>query len=418
MKLKKVVSFVLALSLVLSQAGGQAVSKATKKQQSVISLSKTAYTLAPDATVKLQAKVSRSLKKQKLVWKSNKKSVATVNQKGVVKAVKNGKATITIGIKGSNKTAKCRITVATPVTSVKLTTPNIIYLQVSEKSQIKAQAKPAKASNRKLTYSSNNADVVEVSNKGVVLAKAIGNADITVKAADGSGKKAKIKVVVTEATTENATTMATTQASQQNNTQASEVTTEAQKEPTTQASEATTEAQKEPTTQASETTTEQPKKIVNTVQLEFVGEYMEDINNCYEDDVVHIIRNYEELQEVIAEYEALKANEQFQYYSEDIQTLIAKFNSYDASYFEENTLCFYHKKYQILYEDYELEKVQKETNQKGEGYIQLYVNKIEQPYLGDSQLGTHGDLGGFAYFVQLAKKDAENIKDVSVIMGY
>lgn len=32
---------------------------------------------------------------------------------------------------------------------------------------------------------------------------------------------------------------------------------------------------------------------------------------------------------------------------------------------EENTLYFYHKKYQILYEDYELEKMKKEINQKG-----------------------------------------------------
>ncbi len=70
-------------------------------------------TLQKGKKIKLRVKkVPKSLKKRKIVWKSNKKKVASVTKKGVVKAKRKGKATIKAYIKGNKKIyGKCVITV-------------------------------------------------------------------------------------------------------------------------------------------------------------------------------------------------------------------------------------------------------------------------------------------------------------------
>ena len=68
------------------------------------------------ATIQVGQNLTLKLKnnKKKITWKTSKKAVATVSKKGVVKAKKVGKATITA--KAGGKTYKCKITVkkATP----------------------------------------------------------------------------------------------------------------------------------------------------------------------------------------------------------------------------------------------------------------------------------------------------------------
>lgn len=64
-------------------------------------------------------KISNKIKNAKYVWKTSKKSVATVSSKGIVKAVGKGSAVISCSIKVNNKTKytlKCKITVTEPVT--------------------------------------------------------------------------------------------------------------------------------------------------------------------------------------------------------------------------------------------------------------------------------------------------------------
>ena len=80
-----------------------------KKLTPTIKLSATKKTLKKGKTYKL--KVSKLAKGDAVKsFKTSKKSVATVTSKGVIKAKKKGKATITVTLK-SGKTAKCKITV-------------------------------------------------------------------------------------------------------------------------------------------------------------------------------------------------------------------------------------------------------------------------------------------------------------------
>ena len=71
-------------------------------------------TVVVGATLKLTAKLSPTGAKTAYTWTSSDKKVATVNSKGVVKALKAGKATITVKT-ANGKKATCKVTVRAAV---------------------------------------------------------------------------------------------------------------------------------------------------------------------------------------------------------------------------------------------------------------------------------------------------------------
>lgn len=86
-----------------------------EKPKPVIILSKAKVSLERKEKTKLRASVKNSTG-SKIIWKSNRKSVATVNKYGQISAKKSGKALITARISGTNITAKCVVTVEKYVT--------------------------------------------------------------------------------------------------------------------------------------------------------------------------------------------------------------------------------------------------------------------------------------------------------------
>ncbi len=145
-----------------------------------------------------------------VTWTSSKKSVATVDQNGVVKAKKKGTATITA--KSNGKKYTCKVTVKQPVTKVKLNQKNI-RISIGKTYKLKATATPTSANNRKVSWSSSNKSVVTVSSSGQIKAISAGTATITAKAKDGSGKKATCKVQVKTPVTSGAAAGSQTNAS-------------------------------------------------------------------------------------------------------------------------------------------------------------------------------------------------------------
>ncbi|MBR2315259.1 MAG: Ig-like domain-containing protein [Clostridia bacterium] len=75
-----------------------------------------------------------------------------------------------------------------------------VTLYVGETYKLKATVSPSNASNKKVTWSSSNKKVATVSSSGKLTAKKAGKVTITVKAKDGSGKKATVKVTVKKPT--------------------------------------------------------------------------------------------------------------------------------------------------------------------------------------------------------------------------
>lgn len=94
---------VLVLALVMSLFAPQTVSAAKKKKK--VKLNKKKVTLTVGRQVRLKLKNN----KKKVKWSSNKKKIATVSKKGVVKAKKKGTARITAKV--GKKKYTCKVTV-------------------------------------------------------------------------------------------------------------------------------------------------------------------------------------------------------------------------------------------------------------------------------------------------------------------
>ena len=161
-----------------------------------VSLNKTSLTMKVGDTQTLVATVSPSDAADKSVsWSSNNTSVASVSSSGVVTAKAVGTATITVKTKDGDKTATCSVTVnPINVTGVSLN-KNSMSLLVGETQTLTATVSPNNATDKSVTWSSNNTSVASVSSSGVVTAKAVGTATITVKTNDG-GKTATCSVTV------------------------------------------------------------------------------------------------------------------------------------------------------------------------------------------------------------------------------
>ncbi len=192
--LKRVIATMLVLILTATSVdlSAWAVQAAKKSSQSV-TLKYSDYTLKKGKKVKLKAVVKG--KQKKLVWSSSNSKVASVNSKGVVKGLKKGTAKITVKIKGTKKKDTCKIRVGTPVSKVTVSESQVT-LNVGESKTITGKVSPSSASNKKVTYSVADFSIATVNNKGTITAIKEGTTTVTVKAADGSNKKATVSVVV------------------------------------------------------------------------------------------------------------------------------------------------------------------------------------------------------------------------------
>ena len=92
------------------------------------------------------------------------------------------------------------ITVTQLVTGITVS-PTSVTLEEGKTQQLTANIMPSNATNKTVSWSSNNANVATVSNTGLVTAKAAGKATITVKAKDGSNQTATCEITVETAGT-------------------------------------------------------------------------------------------------------------------------------------------------------------------------------------------------------------------------
>lgn len=108
----------------------------------------------------------KGIKKKTVKWISNKKSIATVSKKGVVKAKNYGKTTIIAKVK--NKKYRCKVTVAKPYlnnTSLTLQEGQTYQLQLND-------------TREKIQWYSTDPSVATVSSDGLVFANTQGETEI------------------------------------------------------------------------------------------------------------------------------------------------------------------------------------------------------------------------------------------------
>ena len=130
---------------------------------------------------------------QSVDWESSTPSVATVSG-GIVEALSAGTTTITVTTRDGGEKASCNITVIIPVESVALN-ENSVTIREGETYTLIATVSPFDAEDKSVTWSSSNTMVASVSSSGVISAKSVGNATITVKTNDGA-KTATCQVTV------------------------------------------------------------------------------------------------------------------------------------------------------------------------------------------------------------------------------
>jgi uncharacterized protein YjdB len=167
-----------------------------------VTVTPTTATLSVGGTQQLTPTVAPANATNKTVsYSSNNTGVATVNGSGLVTAIASGSATITVTTQDGNKTATAAITVNSSnvaITSVSLS-PTTAALSVGGTQQLTPTVLPSNATNKAVSYASNNTGVATVNASGLVTAIANGTATITVTTTDGN-KTSTAAITVSTAT--------------------------------------------------------------------------------------------------------------------------------------------------------------------------------------------------------------------------
>ncbi|KUJ62435.1 hypothetical protein AR687_08255 [Flavobacteriaceae bacterium CRH] len=165
-----------------------------------VTVTPTTANLSVGATQQLTPTVAPANATNKTVtYSSNNTGVATVNTLGLVTAIASGSATITVTTQDGAKTATAVITVNSSnvaVTSVSLS-PTSATLAVGATQQLTPTVLPSNATNKSVSYVSNNTSVATVNGLGLVTAIANGTAIITVTTADGNKTNTATITVIT-----------------------------------------------------------------------------------------------------------------------------------------------------------------------------------------------------------------------------
>ena len=178
--------------------GDSVIYKVTK-----VELNKTSLTLdVGDEETLISTITPDNATEKSVTWESSAPGVATVDTSGKVIAVSAGTATITVtAADGSEEKAVCTVTVTAATVSVtgvtlSQTQAHLYYNGTPNTLALTATVAPANATNKNVTWTSDNSSVATVDSSGNVTAVAPGTATITVTTVDGS-KTATCLVTVT-----------------------------------------------------------------------------------------------------------------------------------------------------------------------------------------------------------------------------
>ena len=152
-------------------------------------------TLDVDETLQLDAVLAPETAQTVLKWNSSKPKVAEVDDDGLVTALSDGKATITVTT-SNNKKATFTLTVVDPYkpTGVRIDQGRSATLEVGETLQLDATLVPDIA-RADLTWKSSKPKVAEVDDGGYVTALARGTAKITVTTHNGKSATLELEVI-------------------------------------------------------------------------------------------------------------------------------------------------------------------------------------------------------------------------------
>lgn len=161
-----------------------------------LSFSKNSYSVGLGSTKTLTPIFNPTNATYKTVsFRSDNPNVATVDENGVVKGISVGSATITAETKRGNVTASVKINVKNIAsTSVTLNTTNV-SLGINQTYTLTGTVKPDNASNKTVTFTSDNPNVATVDKNGIIRGVSKGTTTITVTP-NGGGSSSTCLVTV------------------------------------------------------------------------------------------------------------------------------------------------------------------------------------------------------------------------------
>ena len=189
--MKKVLSLILALTMLLTLNVGALAADTTDAVDSGITLSHTSINILPGKSFVLVPTLTPNTGWE-LTWTSSDPEVVTVDDKGVLTAVKVGKATVTAaGKDNAAVSASCVVNVVdesqyegVPVQSVKI--PYNATVRVGDTKKLTAEITPANATNKTIIWTSYYEDVAIVDEDGNVTGVSIGEGRIRTTSEDGN----------------------------------------------------------------------------------------------------------------------------------------------------------------------------------------------------------------------------------------
>ncbi len=147
-------------------------------------------------TLTARPKLVNTRQKATYAYYSSDETVATVSQRGTVKGIGPGTATITsvATTKAGEYAASYTLQVFNAVEAIHL--GDAVTLAAGTAYALQPMVMPVDDTIKGLTFSSNNKKVATVDENGVITAKRRGTATITARAIDGSKRRASVKVTV------------------------------------------------------------------------------------------------------------------------------------------------------------------------------------------------------------------------------
>ena len=153
-----------------------------------ITVRETAVTVSTGRSVRSSAEaLPKTASNRRVQWSSSDETIATVNGYGDITGRKAGECTVTCSsVSNPEVSADISVRVIQPVTDISFLTPKGTSIHIGENCQLNWEVLPADASVQDVTFRSRNPKIAAVDQNGIVTGLDKGEADIEVKAADGS----------------------------------------------------------------------------------------------------------------------------------------------------------------------------------------------------------------------------------------
>ncbi len=176
---------------VITEDGGHTNSILIEVKQPVVSvkIKETLTSLNVDDEFTLTAIITpEDANNQNVSWSSSNSDVLSINEDGLLKALKKGSATITVTTDDGGHTDNISIEVKQPVMGIEVSY-DLLTLNVEDTFQLYATVLPTNANNQDVDWSSNHPEIVSVDEHGLLTAKTKGIAVISVVTVEGNYKK-------------------------------------------------------------------------------------------------------------------------------------------------------------------------------------------------------------------------------------